>query len=189
MTQAALPPSRHRAALKMCGECNLCCTVYDTPDMGKKAGQTCQHSKADGGCGIWGLHPESCQDFKCLWLRHDDLNGLWRPDTAGFVMRTEAEGNSLCVDVDPARPHHWRRDPYYAQLKLWSEGIRRGDSRVLVYAPEGLYVLTPDEDLLLRKPRRGERLETGMEYTLFGLTPFARILPAAQAKHLRALSA
>lgn len=173
-----------RPALKICGDCTLCCTLYEVADMGKKAGHACAHDKTDG-CGIWGLHPDSCQSFKCVWLKHDDLNGLWRPDTAGFVMRFEPEGNSLCVDVDPARPGHWRREPYYAQLKLWSEGIRRGDSRVLVYAPEGLYVVTPDEDLHLRLPRRGERLETGMEHTLFGFTPYARLIPAAQARQLR----
>ncbi|MFN3806390.1 hypothetical protein [Asticcacaulis sp.] len=174
---------RSRAPLKACGECNLCCKVYDVEDVGKKAGTLCHHTRESDGCSIWGLHPQICQDFKCLWLKHDDLNGLWRPNTAGFVLRLEPNGTTLNVDVDPARPDAWRQAPYYAQFKLWGEGILRSESLVVVHAPEGLYVVTPDEDLFLRTPKRGDILETGMEMTLFGPRPFARVVPAARGRH------
>ncbi len=176
-TQAA--PSR-RASLKMCGECNLCCKVYDVEDLEKKAGHHCHNSGREGGCGIWGLHPKSCQEFKCLWLKHDDMSGLWRPDNAGFVMRLEAGGRNLILDVDPDRPDAWKREPYYSQIKLWSEIMPRNEGLVLCYAPEALYVVTPMEDLTLRAPKKGDILETGMEMSLFGLRPFARVVPAKE---------
>lgn len=185
---AAAPVSRPRPPLKMCGECNLCCKVYDVEDVGKKAGKMCQHTRGSTGCGIWGLHPQVCQDFKCLWLKHDDLNGVWRPDHAGFVLRLEPNGTTLNIDVDPDRPDAWRHEPYYAQLKLWSEGMQTGQSLVVIYAPEGLYVITPDEDLYLKSPKRGDTLETGMEMTLFGLRPFARVIPAPAPNRLKRAS-
>ncbi len=171
-----------RARLKECGDCTLCCTVYDIPDLEKKAGHACFNTKGDGGCSVWGLHPQICQDFKCLWLKHDDMSGIWRPDHAGFVLRLEPNGTTLAVDVDPARPNAWRVAHYYEQLKIWSEVMPRNEGLVLVYAPEGLYVITPMEDLFLKAPKRGDILETGMEQSLFGPRPFARVIPASQVR-------
>ncbi len=172
----AAPPAR-RANLKVCGDCNLCCKVYDVEDFEKKAGHHCHHSGREGGCGIWGLHPKACQEFKCLWLRHDEMSGLWRPDTAGFVIRLENGGSTVILDVDPDRPAAWKQEPYYSQIKQWSEILPRGEGKVLVYAPDGLYVVSPMEDLRLPAPKKGETLETGMEMSLFGLRPYARVVP------------
>ena len=181
----SVAPSR-RASLKMCGDCNLCCKIYDVEDLEKKAGQHCHHSGREGGCGIWGLHPKSCQEFKCLWLKHDDMSGLWRPDNAGFVMRLEAGGRNLILDADPDRPAAWKQEPYYSQIKLWSEIMPKNEGLVLCYAPEGLYVVTPMEDLLLRTPKKGDILETGMEMSLFGLRPYARVVPVKDVARKRA---
>ncbi len=174
------PPAK--ASLKVCGECTLCCKVYEIEDFEKKPGTVCHHVRPEGGCGVWGLHPKICQEFKCLWLKHDDMNGLWRPDHAGFVLRLEPNGTTLAIDVDHDRPDAWRREPYYNQIKLWSEVMPKNEGLVLVYAPEGLYVVTPMEDLFLKAPKRGDILETGMEETLFGIRPYARVIPAREAK-------
>lgn len=171
-----------KADLKVCGECTLCCKVYEIEDFEKKPGTVCNHVRPEGGCGVWGLHPKICQEFKCLWLKHDDMNGLWRPDHAGFVLRLEPNGTTLAIDVDHDRPDAWRREPYYSQIKLWSEVMPKSEGLVLVYAPEGLYVVTPMEDLFLKAPKRGDILETGMEETLFGIRPYARVIPAREAK-------
>lgn len=171
-----------RADLKVCGDCTLCCKVYDVDDLEKKAGTKCSHVRPDAGCGIWGLHPKTCQDFKCLWIRHDDMNAMWRPDHAGFVLRLEPNGTTLAVDVDQDRPTAWRQPYYYDQLKLWSEVMPKNEGLVIVYAPEGIYVITPMEDLFLKSPKRGDILETGMENSLFGLRPFARVIPAREVK-------
>jgi hypothetical protein len=178
-------PSGKRADLKVCGSCNLCCKVYDIDDFEKKAGETCMHTRPEGGCGIWGLHPKICQEFKCLWLKHDDMDARWRPDVAGFVLRLEPNGTTLCIDVDFDRPDAWRAEPYYSQIKLWSEIMPKNEGLVLIYVPGGLYVVTPMEDLYLKTPKRGDILETGMEQTLFGPQPFARVIPAREAKRTR----
>ncbi|MGA9658778.1 MAG: hypothetical protein WBQ60_06735 [Asticcacaulis sp.] len=179
---AARPVAPKRAQLKQCGDCNLCCKVYDIPDLEKKSGHTCFNVRDEGGCGIWGLHPTICQEFKCLWLKHDDMSGIWRPDHAGFVLRVEPNGTTLAVDVDPDRADAWRQPHYYDQLKQWSEVMPKNEGLVVVYAPEGLYVITPMEDLFLKAPKRGDILETGMEMSLFGLRPFARVIPAREAR-------
>ena len=171
-----------RANLKVCGDCTLCCKVYEIEDFEKKPGTTCHNVRPEGGCGVWGLHPKACQEFKCLWLKHDDMNGQWRPDHAGFVLRLEPNGTTLAVDVDHDRPNAWRQEPYYSQIKLWSDVMPKAEGLVLVYAPEGLYVITPMEDLFLKAPKRGDVLETGMEDTLFGVRPYARVIPAREAK-------
>ena len=181
-TSGAHSPAR-RTSLKMCGDCTLCCKVYEIEDF-EKPGKTCHNVRDEGGCGIWGLHPKACQEFKCLWLKHDDMDGRWRPDHAGFVMRVEGKG-TVCIDVDHDRPDAWRREPYYSQLKQWSEVMPRNEGLVLVYAPEAMYVITPTEDLPLKAPKKGDVLETGMEDTLFGRRPYARVVPAREAKRSR----
>lgn len=186
MTLHTTPSAEARPAkrpdLKVCGDCTLCCKVYDVDDLEKKAGKRCDHVRPEGGCGVWGLHPKTCQDFKCLWLRHDDMKVMWRPDICGFVMRIEPNTNNLAIDVDQDRHDAWRRQPYYDQIKQWSEVMPRNEGLVLVYAPEGLYVITPMEDLFLKAPKRGDILETGMENSLFGPRPFARVIPAREVK-------
>lgn len=182
---ASDPAPPRRADLKICGDCTLCCKVYDNPDLGKKAGQTCQHTRPEIGCGVWGLHPQMCQDFKCLWLKHEDLNALWRPDVCGFVLRVEPNGTTLAIDIDPDRPDAWRLAPYYAQIKAWSEVMPRGEGLVLVYAQDRLHVITPMEELVLKAPKRGDVLETGMETSLFGLRPYARVVPARDLRKER----
>lgn len=185
--QNASSMAPRRAALKICGDCNLCCKVYEIEDFAKKPGHTCHHVRPHeqngaGGCGIWGIHPKICQEFKCLWLRHDDMGPLWRPDVSGFVLRLDPNGTTLNIDVDHDRPRAWMRDPYYNQIKQWSEVIMNGEGLVLVYAPEGLYVISPEEDLFLKAPKRGDILETGVEQTLFGPRAFARVIPAKDHK-------
>ncbi len=183
MVEAAQKASRSkRADLKECGTCTLCCKVYDIDDFEKKAGKLCHNVRSEGGCGVWGLHPKTCQEFKCLWLRHDDMDGRWRPDVAGFVLRLEPNGTTLDIDVDHDRPDAWRQEPYYSQMKKWSEVMPRNEGLVVVYAPEGLYVITPQEDLFLKSPKRGDILETGMEETLFGPRAYARVIPAREVR-------
>jgi len=171
-----------RANLKVCGDCSLCCKVYDIDDLGKKAGHACNHQRPGTGCGVWGLHPQICQDFKCLWLKHEDMTALWRPDICGFVLRLEPNGTTLAIDVDPDRPDAWRQTHYYNQLKIWSEVMPKNEGLVIVYVPDGMYVITPMEDLFLKAPKRGDILETGMENSLFGLRPFARVIPAREVR-------
>jgi hypothetical protein len=163
---------------KVCGDCSLCCKVYRVDDLEKKAHQACDHTRhkqnsSSSGCGIWGLHPQSCQTLKCLWLKHADMNALWRPDIAGFVLRVM--GTALHIDSDHDRPKDWQREPYYSQFKAWSKLIEDGSGLLVVNLKDAICLITPLEDLYLKGPKRGEHLETGIEMTLFGPRVFARV--------------
>ena len=166
------------SAGKACGGCDLCCRLYDIEELAKPAHTMCVHARPEGGCGIHGVHPKTCQTFECLWLASDDLDGLWRPSTAGFVLRTE--GPALYVDVDPERRGAWRREPYYAQIKAWSELIRDGRGMVTV-EDHGIHVIFPERDIYLGRLPAGALIEAGYLKTPTGLRPWARLAPSKTA--------
>jgi hypothetical protein len=165
---------------KSCGACSQCCTTHPVEDFEKPAHHACVHVRAGQGCSQWGLHPQSCQSFKCLWIRHPRLDGQWRPDRAGFILRTDADGVTLHVDVSADRPGAWLEEPFYTQLKAWSAGILSGEGRILIHDGDYELLMTPDEVLSLRPLKPGEVLETGVEPSLFGPRVYVRILSRAQ---------
>ena len=163
---------------KACGGCDLCCRLYEIDELAKPVHSACRHALPQGGCGVHGAHPLTCRTFQCMWLVREDLDERWRPADAGFVLRTE--GLSLFVDVDPARPGSWRREPYYPQLKAWSEAVRDGSGLVSV-DDRGIYVIFPERDLYLGRLPRGSMIEAGYARTAAGLRPWARLAPDAPA--------
>jgi hypothetical protein len=180
-SHAKTPCPKPKASLgKDCGTCTLCCTTRQVDDLGKASGQTCQKSTLKS-CSVWGLHPKVCQDYSCLWLKHTKLGDEWRPDKAGFVLSLEAD-NIVRIDPDPQRPFNWQRAPYYEQLKLWSQSIMSGEGRVVVHLGNQICILTPDEDLWLSLPKKGETIETSVHETLFGLKVAITIKPAPKPK-------
>ena len=166
---------------KACGACTACCHTQPIEDLEKPAHSACGHMRTGKGCAQWGLHPPACQTFKCLWIRHTRLEANWRPDLAGFVLRTDTDGIGLHVDVLRDRPGSWMEEPYYTQLKAWSAGILTGEGRILIHDGDYDILLTPDEALSLRPLKPGEVLETGLEPSLFGPRVYARIVSRAHA--------
>ena len=108
-------------AAKACGDCGLCCKIMGVTALAKPAGRWCRHFGKATGCAIYGERPDDCRVFNCLWLLTDALGPEWKPTVAGFVLHSEAGGTRLIVECDPARPHDWRRAPYEAALRRWSE--------------------------------------------------------------------
>ena len=163
-----------QSAGKACDGCDLCCRLYEIDELAKPAHSVCVHARPEGGgCGIHGVHPKPCQTFECMWLTQADLNALWRPSVAGFVLRTE--GTCLYVDVDPGRRGAWRREPYYAQIKAWSEAIRDGRGMVTV-EDHGIFVIFPERDVFLGRLTPGAMIEAGYRRTSAGARPWARLL-------------
>jgi hypothetical protein len=167
------------AAGKACGDCNLCCELYEIEELSKPMHTLCVHARAGSGCAIHGLHPLTCRTFRCLWLMRPELDGEWLPAIAGFVLREE--GSSLYIDVDPDRKGAWRRAPYYAQIKSWSEVIRKGIGTVIV-EDHGVYVVFPERELFLGRPARGALVEAGYAQGRTGLKPWARVLGAERVE-------
>jgi uncharacterized cysteine cluster protein YcgN (CxxCxxCC family) len=163
---------------KACGGCDLCCRLYDIEELAKPAHSVCVHARPEGGCAVHGVHPKTCQVFQCMWLARDDLDALWRPSTAGFVLR--GEGTSLYVDVDPERRGAWKREPYYAQIKAWSEAVREGRGLITV-EDHGIFVVFPERDIYLGRLPAGALIEAGYLRTSVGVRPWARLARPATA--------
>lgn len=79
-------------APRTCGDCTLCCNLQGVNDLQppKPSCTDCKHMntgralRRHGGCDIYKRRPQSCQDYKCLWLE-----GLGeetdRPDRIGAI--------------------------------------------------------------------------------------------------------
>jgi hypothetical protein len=73
---------------RRCGDCQLCCKLLPTPEIGSLANERCKHQKHGVGCAIYARRPLSCQLWSCGWLQPDDhdTHDLPRPDRAHYVV-------------------------------------------------------------------------------------------------------
>jgi VCBS repeat-containing protein len=86
---------------RRCGDCQLCCKLLPTPEIGSLAGHRCQHQKHGVGCAIYATRPVSCQLWACAWLADGLL--LPRPDRAHYVVDTMPDYISI-VPHDGSEP-------------------------------------------------------------------------------------
>lgn len=69
-----------------CGSCTACCHSLVIEELAKPAFSKCAHD-CGGGCGVYESRPQSCRDFRCLWLDgHLEEND--RPDKLGVIFTT-----------------------------------------------------------------------------------------------------
>jgi hypothetical protein len=139
--EPALVPGRS------CGTCNLCCKVYLIRELSKPAGRWCIHCVRGSGCGIHPDRPRSCREFFCSWLVDPNLGPEWKPEVSRFVLSADATHRAILVTVDPGMPLAWKRQPYYATLKQFSEVFFRIDQKVLVNLGGHITVVLPDRDV------------------------------------------
>ena len=132
---------------RSCGTCNLCCKVYSIRELSKPAGQWCTHCVRGSGCAIHPDRPPSCRDFFCSWLVDPNVGPEWKPEVSRFVLSSDAFHRAIMVSVDPGRPLAWKRAPYYAVLKQFSEVFFRIDQKVLVNLTGHITVILPDRDV------------------------------------------
>src|SRR5882672_6567265 len=71
---------------RACGDCQLCCRLLPTEEIGKPALERCPHQKHGVGCAIYAKRPMSCSLWSCRWLMNDDTADLPRPDRAHYVI-------------------------------------------------------------------------------------------------------
>jgi hypothetical protein len=69
---------------RKCGDCQLCCKVLPTKEIGKPANQRCQHQRHGVGCAIYKHRPISCQLWSCQWLLGEDVGE--RPDRSRLIV-------------------------------------------------------------------------------------------------------
>jgi len=165
---------------RSCGTCSLCCKVLDIDELEKPAGAWCRHAKPGKGCGIHGQHPEGCQAFACMWMRHPEMPEDWRPDRAGFVVR-EMPAKLLLIDVDEGRPVAWKREPYYSQIKRWAAAAR-GQGAVIVRVGGRGKAVFPEADVDIGPATKTDHFVTSYELRDGQQRPVVRVTRACGEK-------
>ena len=70
-----------------CGECNICCIVFDISETKHRAGNLCSKWCSSSRCSIYDERPYDCRKFECLWLETQSMPDSWRPDKLNVIMR------------------------------------------------------------------------------------------------------
>jgi hypothetical protein len=135
-------------ALRSCGDCTLCCKVFDVPVMNKPRDKWCQKCQPGKGCAIWQDRPEFCRDFHCLWVKDVRLEPQWQPNHCKFVMNWAGE-KQLNITCDPGSPMAYRREPFFASLKDSARRFASEEKHILIFTGSQKFVLLPDGERLL----------------------------------------
>jgi Fe-S-cluster containining protein len=125
----------------------MCCKVYSIKELRKPAGRWCIHCVRGSGCAIHAARPRSCREFFCSWLVDPNLGPEWKPEVSRFVLSADATHQAIMVMVDPGMPLAWKREPYLAVLKQFSEVFFRINQKVLVNLNGHITVILPDRDV------------------------------------------
>lgn len=178
MTDAEAP-SRAVVAGRSCGTCGLCCKLLAIAALNKDENRWCPHFRQGSGCSIHGSHPTECAAFYCGFMRRGELGEEWRPTKSRFVIYWMREGKRMVVHVDPSFPGAWRKEPYYAALKSWSEQIAKG-FEVVVRVQDRMIVVLPNKDVDLGRVEAGDIVTISQMATPTGVDYFAQRVPRAE---------
>lgn len=150
MTAAVSSSSEARTVPgRECGNCTLCCKVYNVVALGKVAGKWCSHCKPGRGCTIHDSLPSECAAFNCLWKTEPAMSMQWKPDQAKMVLTLHPATNNIQVVVDPGQPSAWTRQPYHGQLRVLSKTNMAKGHLVVVLVNELATLILPDQDVQL----------------------------------------
>jgi hypothetical protein len=111
-----------------------------------------------GGCGIHPDRPRSCREFFCSWLVDPNLGPAWKPEVSRFVLSADATHQAIMVMVNPGMPLAWKREPYYAVLKQFSEVFFRIHQKVIVNLNGHITVILPDRDVPIGRIVAGDEI-------------------------------
>jgi hypothetical protein len=106
------------------------------------------------------------------------LSDGWWPAKSKIVLVSELDGNRIAAHLDPGRPHAWRDEPYYSELKQWSRDAAPAMGQVVVCIGNRAIVILPDRDVDLGPVADDERIVTVERRTPIGVT-----LDAMKLKH------
>jgi hypothetical protein len=140
--------------MRKCGECTLCCKLIAVRELGKEAGQRCDHQRHGKGCSIYPRRPPSCVFWNCRWLVEDDTADLSRPDRShyvidvmpDFITATPNDGGEkmhvqvIQVWVDPKYPDAHQDPPLRAYLARRGE---EGIAAIIRYSGTDGFILAP----------------------------------------------
>jgi len=85
-----------------CGECNVCCKVFNIEDVDSPKGVDCQHC-TKFGCLIHEDRPQVCRDFKCGYFISAEAGKFWpenqRPDKCGVIINASNNGEYQALRI------------------------------------------------------------------------------------------
>jgi hypothetical protein len=141
-----------------CGNCTLCCKVYNIPEIGKAAGKWCKHCTPGKGCAIHDTLPSQCSVFNCLWRTMEALPPHWKPEQSKMVITIFPLNEFIYVQVDPGTPSAWRKQPYYDDLHHWAKNNLQKGIHVIVFVNDIATLIMPDDTVLLGPMKPTDRL-------------------------------
>ncbi len=168
-------------APKACGQCSLCCKLLEIAELEKPMGVWCRHFVKGRGCGVYADRPPACQDYQCAWTWAPLLDDRWRPDRAGFLIHPVQAASELEIVADPSRPAAWRREPYYSQIKTWSDPANTSVSVVRVRIGDRVLVVFPETEIDLGLSNGRTGIRCGYERKGGKLQPYARFSDGDEA--------
>lgn len=143
-----------------CGECSVCCSVIQVPELGKPPGLPCTRLRYDGQgrCGVHRTRPASCREFECAWRLGLAGGAARRPDKLGILFTfedTHATGMLLLVARET------KPGALDAQMGLLHELAGKGYVLYLIDHPEGVErcrMMGPEERVKAIKEAARKRL-------------------------------
>jgi hypothetical protein len=87
-----------------------------------------------------------------------------------MVVVSELEGTRVAIHVDPGRPEAWRREPYYSEIKRWSELAAREHQQVVVSIGKRAFVVFPNREVDLGVIGPDDRIITRESRSPYGIT-------------------
>lgn len=163
--------------MKTCGSCGMCCKLMHIPTLQKPKHTWCPKYVMRSGCSIYDDRPAECAAFLCLYLTAPDLSDAWRPDKAKFMIWSGREQRRLIVEVDPASPLAWKQEPYYSQLKAWSDRGLPDAFEVTVRVGDRVHIVFPETDIDLGA-EQSLPIESGYAIEAGAYRPYARYVSA-----------
>src|SRR5215831_6687299 len=117
---------------RKCGECSLCCKLFDVPEAGKEDGKWCTHCRpGKGGCAIYNWRPDPCRAYACAWLV-TSLPDYWYPRKSHMIMDLHRghNGMTMRVHVDPDHADAWQQEPYLSDIMRMAARAATGESSI-----------------------------------------------------------
>jgi len=97
----------HAFLKRKCGDCTLCCKLFEVQALNKPQGVWCSHCDKGKGCKIYETRPEACQKFDCAWLAGVVPEDL-KPNETHVVLTQTSDQRLIQVNVDPVYPDAYK---------------------------------------------------------------------------------
>lgn len=120
----------------LCGNCTLCCKLTAVPELNKPAGSWCKHCKAGKGCTIYDDRPESCKNFRCVWLT-GGLPPELRPDKSRVIFERLPSGKTFLVLTNSGYTDAWKKK----EVKEIIGNFLKANKAIVVGPKPGIYFI------------------------------------------------